>query len=97
MPESIPQDGWGVDLAVKDSERLTDPAGLGIVCARAKACRKQECPLPREHSSTSADQMKGTRNRAIFPRRLVAMLYGLGVLNILFEERLTHVFERHRS
>jgi alanine-glyoxylate transaminase/serine-glyoxylate transaminase/serine-pyruvate transaminase len=91
-------DDWGVDLAVTGSQKgLMLPAGLGIVCASAKALAASKNARCARTFFDFGDQMKANATGYFPYTPSLPMLYGLReALNILFEERLNHVFERHQ-
>src|SRR6187200_3578994 len=91
-------DDWGVDLAVTGSQKgLMLPAGLGIVCASAKALAANKNARCARTFFDFGDQMKANATGYFPYTPSLPMLYGLREsLNILFEERLAQVFERHQ-
>jgi len=91
-------DDWRVDLAVTGSQKgLMLPAGLGIVCASAKALAANKNARCARTFFDFGDQMKANATGYFPYTPSLPMLYGLREsLNILFEERLAHVFERHQ-
>jgi alanine-glyoxylate transaminase/serine-glyoxylate transaminase/serine-pyruvate transaminase len=91
-------DDWRVDLAVTGSPKgLMLPAGLGIVCASAKALAANKNARCARTFFDFGDQMKANATGYFPYTPSLPMLYGLREsLNILFEERLAHVFERHQ-
>ena len=91
-------DDWRVDLAVTGSQKgLMLPAGLGIVCASAKALAANKNARCARTFFDFGDQMKANATGYFPYTPSLPMLYGLReALNILFEERLNHVFERHQ-
>ena len=73
------------------------PAGLGIVCASPKALAANKNAGCARTFFDFGDQMKANATGYFPYTPSLPMLYGLREsLNILFEERLTHVFERHQ-
>jgi len=91
-------DEWGVDLAVTGSQKgLMLPAGLGIVCASPRALAANKNARCTRTFFDFGDQMKANATGYFPYTPSLPMLYGLREsLNILFEEGLTHVFERHQ-
>src|SRR5262249_10487076 len=91
-------DDWRVDLAVTGSQKgLMLPAGLGIVCASAKALAANKNARCARTFFNFGDQMKANATGYFPYTPSLPMLYGLREsLDILFEERLNHVFERHQ-
>src|SRR3954447_20083832 len=92
-------DDWGVDLAVTGSQKgLMLPAGLGIVCASAKALASNKNARCARTFFDFGDQMKANATGYFPYTPSLPMLYGLREsLNILFEERLAHVLSGIRS
>src|ERR1700757_2208781 len=90
-------DDWRVDLAVTGSQKgLMLPAGLGIVCASAKALAANKNARCARTFFDFGDQMKANATGYFPYTPSLPMLYGLREsLNLLFEERLNRVFERH--
>ena|SRR5680860_262822 len=90
-------DEWGVDMAVAGSQKgFMLPAGLAIVCASQKALEaRKTAKLPRCFLDLE-DHIK-TNAQGLFPYTpSVPMLRGLRAsLNLLFDEGLENVFERH--
>lgn len=90
-------DEWGVDLAVTGSQKgLMLPAGLGIVCASQKALALyDQAKLPRVFFDFG--DMRKANPTGYFPYTpSLPMLYGLREsMDMLFEEGLENVFERH--
>jgi alanine-glyoxylate transaminase / serine-glyoxylate transaminase / serine-pyruvate transaminase len=90
-------DEWGVDLAVTGSQKgLMLPAGLGIVCASQKALALYEqAKLPRVFFDFG--DMRKANATGYFPYTpSLPLLYGLREsLDMLFEEGLANVFDRH--
>ena len=73
------------------------PAGLGIVCASAKALAANKNARCARAFFDFGDQMKANATGYFPYTPSLPMLYGLREsLNILFEERLAQVFERHQ-
>jgi alanine-glyoxylate transaminase/serine-glyoxylate transaminase/serine-pyruvate transaminase len=90
-------DEWGVDLAVTGSQKgLMLPAGLGIVCASQKALALyNQAKLPRVFFDFG--DMRKANATGYFPYTpSLPLLYGLREsLDMLFEEGLENVFDRH--
>jgi alanine-glyoxylate transaminase/serine-glyoxylate transaminase/serine-pyruvate transaminase len=90
-------DEWGVDLAVTGSQKgLMLPAGLGIVCASQKALALyDQAKLPRVFFDFG--DMRKANATGYFPYTpSLPLLYGLREsLDMLFEEGLENVFDRH--
>ena len=73
------------------------PAGLGIVCASAKALAANKNARCARAFFDFGDQMKANATGYFPYTPSLPMLYGLREsLNILFDERLAQVFERHQ-
>lgn len=91
-------DDWGVDLGVTGSQKgLMLPAGLGIVCASPKALAAHKNARCARTYFDFTDHMKANATGYFPYTPSLPMLYGLREsLNILFEERLNRVFERHQ-
>jgi alanine-glyoxylate transaminase/serine-glyoxylate transaminase/serine-pyruvate transaminase len=91
------QDDWRVDLAITGSQKgLMLPAGLGILSASPKAiAASKKATLRRVYFDF--DDMTKANATGYFPYTPpLPMLYGLREsLNMLFEETLEKVFERH--
>ena len=88
---------WGVDLAVAGSQKgLMLPAGLGIVCASPKALAAAKDAKCARAFFSFAD-MQRTNGDGYFPYTpALPLLYGLREsLNMLLEEGLENVYERH--
>jgi alanine-glyoxylate transaminase / serine-glyoxylate transaminase / serine-pyruvate transaminase len=90
-------DDWGVDMAIAGSQKgFMLPAGGAIVCASQKAlAARKNAKLPRCFLDLE-DHIK-TNTQSYFPYTpSVPILRGLRhSLNLLFEEGLENVFERH--
>ncbi|MGH7546272.1 MAG: aminotransferase class V-fold PLP-dependent enzyme [Gemmatimonadota bacterium] len=90
-------DDWGVDLAITGSQKgLMLPAGLGIVCASPKAlARYDQAKCPRVFFDFG--DMIQANHVGYFPYTpALALLFGLReALDVLFEEGLERIFERH--
>jgi alanine-glyoxylate transaminase/serine-glyoxylate transaminase/serine-pyruvate transaminase len=91
-------DEWGVDLAVAGSQKgLMLPAGLGIVCAGPRALAAQKSARCTRVFFDFGDHIKANATGYFPYTPSLPMLYGLREsLNMLFEERLHRVFERHQ-
>jgi alanine-glyoxylate transaminase/serine-glyoxylate transaminase/serine-pyruvate transaminase len=90
-------DDWKVDLAITGSQKgLMLPAGLGIVCASAKALAARErAKCPRVFFDFG-DMIKANASGYFPYTPSLPMLYGLREsLAILFDEGLDTVFARH--
>jgi alanine-glyoxylate transaminase/serine-glyoxylate transaminase/serine-pyruvate transaminase len=88
---------WGADLVVTGSQKgLMLPAGLGIVCASAKALEAAKSARCQRVFFDFAD-MQRTNADGYFPYTpALSLLYGLrSSLDMLFEEGLDEVFARH--
>jgi len=90
-------DEWRVDLAVSGSQKgLMLPAGLGIVCASPRALAAYKTAGLKRVYFDFGDMMKANATGYFPYTPALPMLYGLREsLNMLFEEKLQHVFERH--
>ncbi|HET6378370.1 MAG TPA: aminotransferase class V-fold PLP-dependent enzyme [Methylocella sp.] len=90
-------DEWGVDLAVAGSQKgLMLPAGLGIVCASQRALAAYKTAQLKRVYFDFGDMMKANATGYFPYTPALPMLYGLREsLNMLFEEKLPRVFERH--
>jgi alanine-glyoxylate transaminase / serine-glyoxylate transaminase / serine-pyruvate transaminase len=91
-------DDWQVDLAITGSQKgLMLPAGLGIVCASQKALAAHKSASCTRAYFDFSDHIKANATGYFPYTPSLPMLYGLREsLNILFEERLSRVFERHQ-
>ena len=91
-------DEWGADLAVAGSQKgLMLPAGLGIVCASPRALAAQKTARCTRAFFDFGDHIKANATGYFPYTPSLPMLYGLREsLNMLFEERLHRVFERHQ-
>lgn len=90
-------DEWQVDLAVTGSQKgLMLPAGLGIVCASAKAlAAREQARCPRAFFDFG-DMIKANATGYFPYTPSIPMLYGLREsLAIILEEGLEAVFARH--
>lgn len=91
-------DEWGVDVAITGSQKgFMLPAGLAIVGVSPKALAAMEtAKLPR--CFLDFRDMLNTNAKGGYPYTPpVQLLYGLGAsLDMLRDEGLGHVFERHR-
>lgn len=90
-------DEWGVDLAVTGSQKgLQLPAGLGIVCASAKALAQRESAKCSRVFFDFGDMLKANATGYFPYTPALPMLYGLREsLAMLLEEGLENVFARH--
>jgi alanine-glyoxylate transaminase/serine-glyoxylate transaminase/serine-pyruvate transaminase len=90
-------DEWGVDLAVAGSQKgLMLPAGLGIVCASPRALAAYKTAQLKRVYFDFGDMMKANATGYFPYTPALPMLYGLREsINILLEEKLHRVFERH--
>jgi alanine-glyoxylate transaminase/serine-glyoxylate transaminase/serine-pyruvate transaminase len=90
-------DEWGVDLAVTGSQKgLMLPAGLGILCVSEKALEASKSATMNRCYFSFADMLKMNPD-GYFPYT-PPTLYFLGMrasLDLLFEEGLENVFQRH--
>jgi alanine-glyoxylate transaminase/serine-glyoxylate transaminase/serine-pyruvate transaminase len=91
-------DDWQVDLAITGSQKgLMLPAGLGIVCASPNALAAHKSASCARAYFDFSDHIKANATGYFPYTPSLPMLYGLREsLNILFEERLSRVFERHQ-
>jgi alanine-glyoxylate transaminase/serine-glyoxylate transaminase/serine-pyruvate transaminase len=91
-------DEWQVDLAITGSQKgLMLPAGLGIVCASSKALAAHKNASCSRCYFDFSDHLKANATGYFPYTPPLPLLYGLREsLNILFEERLNSVFERHQ-
>lgn len=90
-------DEWGVDLAVTGSQKgLMLPAGLGILAVSEKALEASRSSTMERCYFDFVD-MISTNDAGYFPYTPpVALLHGLRAsLDLLFEEGLEQVFQRH--
>jgi alanine-glyoxylate transaminase / serine-glyoxylate transaminase / serine-pyruvate transaminase len=90
-------DEWRVDSAVCGSQKgLMLPAGLGIVCISQKALAAHKTAQCKRCYFDFADHIKANATGYFPYTPPLNLLYGLREsLNMLFEERLDHVFQRH--
>lgn len=92
------QDAWGVDLAVTGSQKgLMLPVGMGILGVSEKALEASRRSTMERCYFDFVDMIK-TNDLGYFPYTPpVPLLRGLRAsLDLLFEEGLTQVFERHQ-
>jgi alanine-glyoxylate transaminase / serine-glyoxylate transaminase / serine-pyruvate transaminase len=91
-------DEWRVDSAVCGSQKgLMLPAGLGIVCVSQKALAAHKKAQCKRCYFDFADHIKANATGYFPYTPPLNLLYGLREsLNMLFEERLDHVFQRHQ-
>lgn len=90
-------DEWGVDLAISGSQKgFMLPTGLGIVCASEKALEANKSATCPRCFFAWEDQI-ATNDNGYFPYTPpMNLLRGLREsLDMLFEEGLDNVFERH--
>lgn len=90
-------DEWGVDLAITGSQKgLMLPPGLGIVCASERALAARESASCSRGFFDFSDMIKANADGYFPYTPPLSLLYGLREsLNMLFEEDLEAVFERH--
>jgi alanine-glyoxylate transaminase/serine-glyoxylate transaminase/serine-pyruvate transaminase len=90
-------DEWGVDLAITGSQKgLMLPASLGMVCASRKALATMKDGNCTRGYFTFADHMRANATGYFPYTPVLPMLCGLReALDILDEEGLENVFERH--
>jgi alanine-glyoxylate transaminase/serine-glyoxylate transaminase/serine-pyruvate transaminase len=88
---------WGVDLAVAGSQKgLMLPAGLGIVCASAKALEAAKSAKCTRVFFDFADMRRANADGYFPYTPSLPLLYGLREsLNLLLEEGLDAVYARH--
>jgi alanine-glyoxylate transaminase / serine-glyoxylate transaminase / serine-pyruvate transaminase len=91
-------DGWGVDVAVAGSQKgLMTPPGLAFVAANKKAKARHESAGLRSNYWDWTKREGEEHYRKYCGTPPVQMLFGIRkALDMLFEEGLEHVFERHR-
>jgi alanine-glyoxylate transaminase/serine-glyoxylate transaminase/serine-pyruvate transaminase len=90
-------DEWRVDLAIAGSQKgLMLPAGLGIVCASPRALEASKTAGLKRVFFDFNDMIKANATGYFPYTPALPMLYGLREsLQILSEEGLENVFERH--
>lgn len=88
---------WGVDLCVAGSQKgLMMPAGLGIVCVGPKALEAAGTAQLRRVFFDFADMRRANADGYFPYTPSLPLLYGLReALDMLFEEGLPAVFQRH--
>ena len=90
-------DDWGIDIAVSGSQKgLMLPAGLGILCASAKALEQTHTArLPRAYFDL--DAMLASNQTGYYPYTpALSLLYGLiESLKMIDEEGLNNIIRRH--
>jgi len=90
-------DAWGIDIAVSGSQKgLMLPAGLGILCASAKALEQTHTArLPRAYFDL--DAMLASNQTGYYPYTpALSLLYGLiESLKMIDEEGLDNIIRRH--
>ena len=90
-------DDWQVDLAITGSQKgLMLPAGLGIVCASTKALAAHKSARAPARTSISAITSRRMPQDTFPTHRPCLCCMACESLNILSEERLSRVFERHQ-
>lgn len=89
---------WRVDLAMAGSQKgLMLPAGLGIVCASAKALAATKSAKCARVFFDFADMQRANADGYFPYTPALPLLYGLRTsLDMLFEEGLEQVYARHR-
>ena len=90
-------DEWRVDLAVSGSQKgLMLPAGLGILAVSPKALEAKKTATSRRCYFDLDDMIKANASGYFPYTPALPMLYGLREsLDIIFEEGLENIFERH--
>ena len=91
-------DEWGVDIALTSSQKaLSLPAGLGIVCASAKALEEAKTAKSVRAFFDWNDYLKFYKLGTYWPYTpSIQLLYGLrAMLDLVFEEGLHNVIARH--
>ncbi|KAJ6984629.1 protein CHROMATIN REMODELING 5-like isoform X2 [Populus alba x Populus x berolinensis] len=91
-------DEWGVDVALTGSQKaLSLPTGMGIVCASPKAIEASKTAKSVRVFFDWKDYLKFYNLGTFWPYTpSIQLLYGLrAALDLLFEEGLENVFERH--
>lgn len=91
-------DEWGVDVALTGSQKaLSLPTGVGIVCASPKAIEASKSAKSVRVFFDWKDYMKFYNLGTYWPYTpSIQLLYGLrAALDLLFEEGLDNVIERH--
>ncbi len=91
-------DEWRVDLAVTGSQKgLMLPAGLGIVCASARAIEAAKTAKCTRAFFDFGDMRRANADGYFPYTPSLPLLYGLAEsLEMIFAEGLEHVFERHQ-
>jgi alanine-glyoxylate transaminase/serine-glyoxylate transaminase/serine-pyruvate transaminase len=90
-------DEWGVDMAVSGSQKgLMLPAGLGILCASAKALEKHKTAQLKRAYFDLQDMLKSNETGYFPYTPALPLMYGLiESMKMINEEGLEHVFARH--
>ncbi|MBH68162.1 MAG: aminotransferase [Rhodospirillaceae bacterium] len=91
-------DEWGIDVTVSASQKgLMMPPGLGIVAANEKAMSvHQKSTMPKLYWDWNT-RLKAEHYRKFCGTAPQLMVFGMReALNMIFEEGLENVFERHR-
>ncbi|KAK3035991.1 hypothetical protein RJ639_031164 [Escallonia herrerae] len=91
-------DEWGVDVALTGSQKaLSLPTGMGIVCASPKALEASKTSKSVRVFFDWKDYLKFYKMGTFWPYTpSIQLLYGLReALDLLFEEGLDNVIERH--
>ncbi|WJZ89691.1 hypothetical protein VitviT2T_008891 [Vitis vinifera] len=91
-------DEWGVDVALTGSQKaLSLPTGMGIVCAGPKALEASKSAQSVRFFFDWNDYLKFYKLGTFWPYTpSIQLLYGMrAALDIIFEEGLDNVIERH--
>ncbi|KDO44954.1 hypothetical protein CISIN_1g0157291mg [Citrus sinensis] len=92
-------DEWGIDVALTGSQKaLSLPTGMGIVCASPKALEASKTAKSVRVFFDWKDYIKFYNLGTFWPYTpSIQLLYGLrAALDLIFEEGLENVIERHR-
>ena len=91
-------DEWGIDVTVSASQKgMMMPPGLGIVAANDKAVEAAKKSTMPRHYWDWKTRMEAAHYRKFCGTAPQLMVFGMReALNMLFEEGLETVFERHR-
>jgi alanine-glyoxylate transaminase/serine-glyoxylate transaminase/serine-pyruvate transaminase len=91
-------DDWAVDMAVTGSQKgLMLPAGLGILCASAKALAQHKTAQLKRAFFDLQDMVQSNATGYFPYTPALPLMYGLvEAMNMLQEEGLEHVFARHQ-
>lgn len=94
---ATPMDEWGLDVVVTGSQKaLMLPPGLGFIALSERAWKKADsATLPRYYFDLKRERKEQQKHTTAYTPA-ISLINGLAaVLQIMKEEGLEHVFERH--